>query len=142
MPDSSENKEDKVYNNLIVLLKMFKNKPYQLAKYLLQNDAFDSVFLEKLIHSKKLNEMDEKLRQEKNPFFEEPKHFNNYHDLRNSQNEILRPETKMLENKDLKKLEEDLNRQLYVATEKEDFEKAVSIRDYMLMLKMNPQPKK
>jgi excinuclease UvrABC helicase subunit UvrB len=141
MEENNYNK-DKVYNNLIVLLKMFKNKPYQLAKYLMQNDAFDDVFIEKLIHSKKLNEMDEKLRQQKNPFFEEPKHFNNFHDMRKSQSEILRPETKLLENKDLKKLEEDLNKQLQSAEEKEDYEKAVSIRDYMLMLKMTPQPKK
>lgn len=141
MENSSENK-DKVYNNLIVLLKMFKNKPYQLAKYLLQNKAFDDMFIEKLIHSKKLNELDEKLRHQKNPFLEEPKHFNNFNDMRKTQNEILRPETKLLENKDLKRLEEDLNKQLQTATEKEDYEKAVSIRDYMLMLKMNPQPKK
>lgn len=132
---------DKVYNNLILLLKMFKNKPYQLGKYLMQNDALNEIFLEKLLHSKKLNELDEKIRNGNNPFPEEQKHFNNIYELKKSQSDILRPEVKMLENKDIKQLEQNLNKQLREAEEKEDFEKAATIRDYMLMLNITPQPK-
>ena len=140
--DENNDNVDKAYNNLVILIKLFKNKPYQLAKYLLQNDALDPMFLEKVIHSKRLNEINQKLREDKSAFTEEPQHFNSLHELRKSQNEILRPETKLLEAKDLKKLEEDLNQQLFVAESTEDYEKAVKIRDYMLMLKMVPQPKK
>lgn len=136
-----ENKNDKLYNNLIVLFKMFKNKPHQLAKYLMQSDAFNDIFLEKIIHSKKLNELDEKIRTGKNPFPEEQKHFNNISELKKSQADILRPEVKLLENKDVKQLEQNLNKQLREAEEKEDFEKAATIRDYMLMLNITPQPK-
>lgn len=141
MMEREDRNSDKVYNNLVVLLKMFKNKPYQLAKYLLQNDAFNDIFLEKMLHSKKLNELDEKIRNGKNPFPEEQKHFNNINELKRSQVDILRPETKLLENKDIKQLEQNLNKQLREAEEKEDFEKAATIRDYMLMLNITPQPK-
>lgn len=138
---NEEQNRDKLYINLVILFKMFKNKPHLLANYLLDHDAFNDFFLEKIIHSKKLNEMEEKLRNDKNPFVEEPKHFNNISEMKKHQLDILKPALNSLEKEDLKRLEKDLNKQLKEAEEKEDYEKAVTIRDYMMMLNLLP-PKK
>ena len=43
------------HKNLILLLKLFKNRPYHLSKYLLDNDAFTEDFLNKIKVSDKLS---------------------------------------------------------------------------------------
>ena len=48
--------KDKLYQSLILILKLFKNRPYHLAKYLIDNEALDDRFVRKIINSKnKLN---------------------------------------------------------------------------------------
>ena len=49
------NQEDKdqLYKNLVILLKMFKNRPYHLAKYLTDNTAFSQEFIKKILESDK-----------------------------------------------------------------------------------------
>ena len=42
--DDFQNNEQ-LYRNLIAILKLFKNRPYHLAKYLIENDAFTDKFL-------------------------------------------------------------------------------------------------
>ena len=54
----SEN--EKLYKNLLMILKMFKNRPYHLAKYLVDNNAFDQKFIDKIINSEKLKDLNEK----------------------------------------------------------------------------------
>ncbi len=39
---------DRTQRNLITLLKLFKNRPYHLSKYLLDNSAFNKDFLRKI----------------------------------------------------------------------------------------------
>ena len=51
---------DRTQRNLITLLKLFKNRPYHLSKYLLENAAFDKGFLRKIDKSFKLNELSSK----------------------------------------------------------------------------------
>ena len=41
-----ENEE--LYRSLVILLKMFKNRPYHLAKYLVENSALTDEFIKKL----------------------------------------------------------------------------------------------
>ena len=45
-----------LYRNLVILLKMFKNRPFHLAKYLIDNSALKDEFLKKLINNEKLKE--------------------------------------------------------------------------------------
>jgi hypothetical protein len=47
----------RLYKNLIYILKLFKNRPYHLAEYLIENEAFNERFLKKLLESDKLSEM-------------------------------------------------------------------------------------
>lgn len=56
-----ENEE--LYRSLVILLKMFKNRPYHLGKYLVENSALTEDFIQKLKKSDKLKEMNE---EEKN----------------------------------------------------------------------------
>ena len=50
-----ENEE--LYRSLVLLLKMFKNRPYHLAKYLVENSALTEDFIKKLKNSDKLKEL-------------------------------------------------------------------------------------
>lgn len=52
-----ENKNDKTYRNLVILLKMFKNRPHHLAKFLLDNNSFNKRFLDKILTSNNLNDL-------------------------------------------------------------------------------------
>ena len=52
---------DQLYKNLITILKLFKNRPYHLAKYLIENDAFNDSFNKRLLESDKLNEIGEEV---------------------------------------------------------------------------------
>ena len=45
-------KDDQLYTNLVTILKLFKNRPYHLAKYLIENKAFDQKFINRIIESK------------------------------------------------------------------------------------------
>ena len=45
-----------LYKNLVLLLKMFKNRPFHLAKYLIENSALREDFLKKISNSEKLKE--------------------------------------------------------------------------------------
>ena len=48
-----------LYRNLVILLKMFKDRPDQLSKYLIENSAFTDEFIHKIKNNKKLKKMDE-----------------------------------------------------------------------------------
>jgi hypothetical protein len=52
-------KNEELYKNLVSLLKLFKNRPYHLAKYLIDNSAFNKTFVNKVLKSEKLNEFSE-----------------------------------------------------------------------------------
>ena len=47
-------KNEELNKSLVVLLKMFKNRPYHLAKYLIENSALNNEFINKLTKSDKL----------------------------------------------------------------------------------------
>lgn len=130
--------EDKLYNNLVILLKLFKNKPYQLAKYMLENDAFKEIFLEKIINSKKINEINDKIKG--HDVVEEKLHFNNVTEMKKYQQELLQPIIFKDKEHNFENLQKKLNFQLLEALSKEDYEGAARIRDYMLMLNIEPKP--
>ena len=48
---------DDLYRNLVVLLKMFNNRPYHLAKYLIDNDALRDNFIKNISDNGKLNDI-------------------------------------------------------------------------------------
>ena len=46
-----------LYRNLVILLKMFKNRPFHLAKYLIENSALTEDFIKKIKNSDRLKEL-------------------------------------------------------------------------------------
>jgi hypothetical protein len=111
--------DEDLYKKLVVLLKIFHNRPHHLARYLLETDAFNKKFTSTL-SGFDLIDIDEKFRniQEINDYF------NRF--LVSNQN----PEGKE------KKKEKDLNDQLYFLLEQERYEDAARVRDYMIKNKI------
>lgn|SRR5574343_753464 len=121
---------EKLFRNLLMILKMFKNRPYHLAKYLVDNNAFDHKFIEKIINSQKLNDISEK---EANSFF--PDQMSVYflditqmNDYYNSLTEDIIEEPKK---KSKEELTTNLNSKLDLLIKEERYEEAARIRDYM-----------
>jgi hypothetical protein len=124
----SEN--EKLYKNLLMILKMFKNRPYHLAKYLVDNNAFDQKFIDKIINSEKLKDLNEK---ETNNFFPDqavPVYFINVSQMNDYYNSLFDDTTDKKKSRD--ELTNDLNKKLDRLLKEEKYEEAARLRDYML----------
>ena len=117
-------KNEKIYKNLVSILKLFKNRPYHLAKYLIENKAFNEEFLEKLTESEKLNE----LSKEESNSLVKAVYFIDISQMSDFFNSIA-SEFGMTNSK--VDLTTELNRKLDDCLEKERYEDAIRIRDYM-----------
>jgi hypothetical protein len=117
------------YENLLVLLKIFKNRPYHLTRYLINNNAFNDEFIIKVLNSKKLNEL-------KNQVIDD-RQFNSIDEMKDYYNSLIN----YIDNLDseiyLRELLDELKIQLKIALENEDYEKAAEIRDYIKINKLN-----
>lgn len=51
-------KNEKLFKKLVILIKLFNDRPNHLAKYLLSNKALNSDFLNRVETSNKLNKLD------------------------------------------------------------------------------------
>jgi DNA polymerase III delta prime subunit len=108
--------------NLINLLKIFKNRPYHLAKYLIENEAFNPDFLKKIENSSKLNQIKEK---------DETSYFPNISQMEDYYNSLL-DELKELSNlNNTTEIENNLNDRLDELIKLEKYEEAAALRDYM-----------
>lgn len=126
-----ENNNDKIYKNLITILKLFQNRPYHLAKYLMENDAFSEDFLEKIKNSDKLNKMNQEVDSSSIQaiYFIDISHMK---DFFNSLTDNVY--------EDKKDDFSELNTKLEKCIKEERYEDAARIRDYMQ--KNNIQRKK
>lgn len=109
--------------NLITLLKIFKNRPFHLAKYLIDNSAFTDKFLEKINSSLKLSEISKKSLQEPN--------FLSISDMEEFYNSFIE-ELPKEENKE--KLEKECKSKLKNLIKLEKYEEAAILRDYMIKM--------
>ena len=98
---------------------MFRNKPHLLTKYLLENNAMDSKFMDKLIGNLPL-------MMESN----EP-HFLTINDMNDYYNRFAEYNPEISGEKSVEEIEKELNRRLNDAIENERYEEASKIRDYM-----------
>jgi len=109
---SNENFNDALINLLI----KFKNRPYHLAKFLMDNSAFNKTFLNKLVKS-------DKLKNETNDnYICDISQLEDYH------NSLL--ETK--NSKSIEELTKELNDKLDEMIQSENFEEAAKLRDVMI----------
>jgi uncharacterized protein (DUF1330 family) len=114
--------DDKFYENLIKLLKLFKNRPYHLAKYLIENSSFDDIFITNVKTSSKLSnlELDDDVNIINN--------FGDISEMEEFYNSLL-AETKIDSNES--NIEFELNDKLDKLIKQEKYEEASRLRDYM-----------
>jgi hypothetical protein len=112
-----------LYRNLVILLKMFKNRPYHLAKYLIENSALNNEFIKKVSENSKLSEEENKSKQP--IYFLDIGKMNDYYSS-------FTDEIKLLESgKSLFEIETELNEKLNKFLLEEKYEDAARLRDYM-----------
>ncbi len=110
--------------NLTLLLKLFKNRPYHLAKYLIDNNAFTDQFLKKISESNKLNQISQEEA-------EIPYYFSNISQMEEFYNSLLEEVKELSKLKSLEDVTDELNRKLNNLISEEKFEEAAQLRDYM-----------
>lgn len=118
---------DELYKKIVTLLKIFKNRPYHLAKYLMENNAFNKVFINKISKSNKLDEISSD--EEINKYL--PTSFNNIQHMQDFYDSLLDEIKQISTNKSKKQLESELNEKLDGYIKLEKFEEAAKLRDYM-----------
>lgn len=113
-----------VYKKLVALLKLFKNRPYHLAKYLADNSALTKDFMDKLLKSDKLKTLSEENDRNLPILFldisQMEEYFNSFIDFTS------------IKDKDIEQLTTELNLKLDELIKNENFEEAAAIRDYMV----------
>lgn len=119
--------DDKLYQNLISILKLFKNRPYHLAKYLIENQAFNQEFIDKILVSDKLNDINSDNNSNnaivKAVYFLDISHMTDYF---NSFFEEAKDNKKSIQT-----ITKELNDKLDECLRDEKYEDAIRIRDYM-----------
>jgi hypothetical protein len=115
-----------VYKNLVSLLKLFKNRPYHLAKYLADNEALSKEFIEKLSQSDRLKNLSEENTEKKNL----PIHFLDISKMEDYFSSLI--DLKSMKDRTIEELTLDLNSKLDELIKNEKYEDAASLRDYMV----------
>lgn len=113
------------YENLLMILKLFQNRPHHLTKFLLDNKALNSDFLKKISESDRLSEM------AKGGIKENHLHFSDISEMKKYYQSLLFDLNDLKNKKNIEELTLELNEKLKKCIEIEDFEEASRIRDYM-----------
>jgi hypothetical protein len=120
-------KNEELYKNLVSLLKLFKNRPYHLAKYLIDNSAFNKTFVNKVLKSEKLNEFSEDKIESINTSV----YFVNISQMEDFYNSLLEEMKDISKVKNVEEIATELNARLNELIKNEKYEEAAKIRDYM-----------
>lgn len=110
---------------------MFKNRPYHLAKYLIENSAFSPEFIKKVSENGKLTNLSEEDDKSKQPiYFLDIGKMNDYYST-------FTDDIKLLEKgKTPSEIEKDFNERLDKLLLDEKYEDAARVRDYMVKNKI------
>jgi hypothetical protein len=114
-----------LYRNLVILLKMFKNRPFHLAKYLIDNSALKDEFLKKLANNEKLKEFSQDEDLKSKILFLDINQMNDYY------NSLTDDIKKIGAAKTPEEIAEALNQKLESLIDEENYEDAARLRDYM-----------
>lgn len=126
-----ENEE--IYRSLVILLKMFKNRPYHLAKYLVENSALTDNFIKKLKNSDKLKEIsdDEKTDEQRLLPMPVPVYFVDISQMENFYSSFIDDIQQLSKEKGIEEVTKELNKKLDDLLKQEKYEEAARVRDYM-----------
>ena len=119
-----KDKKEKLYRNLITLIKLFSGRPLHLAKYLIENNALDKNFENKIANNDKLGDMNETEKGgiAKAIYFVDISHMKDYF------NSLLDDLSEINAKRDISK---ELNDKLDKFIREERYEDAVRVRDFM-----------
>jgi hypothetical protein len=118
---------ENLYRNLVIFLKMFKNRPYHLAKHLIENSALTDDFLEKISRSGKLPDSEPEQSNLPTIYFADISSMNEYYESLFEERRTRTPD----------EVEEYLNEKLDRFLIEEKYEEAARLRDYMRRAKIN-----
>lgn len=107
------------YKNLSSIINIFKGKPNQLAKYLIDSGAITDDFLNK-INNKEIKQENKKT---------ELIIFNDFNDVKDYYNDLINDI--LSQNEDISLLQIELNDKLDELIKLEKYEEAIEVRDYM-----------
>jgi len=127
--------ENNSYQNLITLLKLFKNRPYHLAKYLMENSALTDKFIDNISNSSNLT----KLSDDPDKIQSTGVNFISITQMEDFYTSLL--DSKDVTKKTHKDLEKEMNKKLDELIQDEKFEEAAYLRDWMKMKKMKRNSK-
>jgi hypothetical protein len=113
------------YENLLVVLKLFQNRPHHLTKFLIENKAINPDFLSKISDSDKLSDM------AKNGIKDNFLHFNTISEMKRYYSSLIDDLENLKRKKTKEELSIEINQKLKDAIENENYEEASRIRDYM-----------
>jgi len=111
-----------LYRNLYLLLKVFKNRPFHLAKYLLDNKALNDSFLKKVAESDKIKNLSE---------IDENKYFSDINQMNDFFNNLANDTKKLGFTKSDEEISKELSDKLNTLLKEEKYEEAAILRDYM-----------
>jgi HSP20 family molecular chaperone IbpA len=112
--------EDDFYKKIVKLLKMFNNRPYHLAKFMLDNSAFSKGFIKNISKNKKLNSISDG----------DVYNVNKFTDI-SEMEEFYNSLVVDISGKNKEDLEIELNKRLDLLVKSEKYEDALKVRDYM-----------
>ena len=113
-----------LYRNLVILLKMFKNRPYHLAKYLIENDSLTDDFMKKISENGKLSDIGKEEESQKPVYFLDIGKMNDYYSSLSEDNGSKTA-------KSSEETEAYMNQRLDAFIKEEKYEDAARLRDYM-----------
>lgn len=113
------------FRNLVNLLKMFKNRPHHLAKYLIENSALQTDFADRIKENYKLKSLSEDENKYQNIYFSDIAQMNDFY---SSFSDDMK---KMNVGKSPEEIANDLNQRLDGFVKDEKYEDAARLRDYM-----------
>lgn len=119
--------DDELYNNLVTLLKLFKNRPYHLSKYLIENYALNENFIKKILKSDKLQELQDQMSND-GGYELTPIYFPDISKMEEFYNSL----SDISDSTDKKKLSKELNQKMVDLLKEEKYEEAARLRDYMI----------
>ena len=114
------------YNNLVNFLKLFKNRPNHLAKYLLDNSAINKDFLKKISNNEQLQDI-----SKNDDFSTSPIYFADINKMNDYYNSFTEDIKKLNKGKTPEEIEEEMNEKLNNFISDEKYEDAARLRDYM-----------
>lgn len=124
-------KNEELYRSLVILLKMFKNRPYHLAKYLVENSALTESFIKKLKTSEKLKEFNEDEKSSEQKLLPVPVYFVDISQMENFYNSFVDDIEQLSKEKGIEEVTIELNKKLDELIKQEKYERAARVRDYM-----------